>query len=76
MKIKAIFKPCYSDRGFEVREFEMYNGKPKGIRAININDNYEENLPVLKPKVRCENKTEYLKQFSQFNVLDGQISMF
>ena len=77
MKFKAIFKPCLNNRGFEVREFKMNKGKPKGIRAVNINENYEKELPVLKPKVRCKNKTEYLNQFKQFDFsYDNQLDLF
>lgn len=61
-----IFKPVNNNYWFDVREFEVVDWKYKHITFKNISDLkwVLHELPVFKPKICFENRTEFNKQFT------------
>lgn len=69
----AMFKPIGNSLGYDVREFEIKNGKPGKYKWLNVQENRHKATHMFKPRSACKDKMEYLAQFEHFR---EQASLF
>jgi len=66
----AVFKPVNNKHWFDIREFEIVDGKPSTYKWLSIQEHMWmlDKLPVFKPKVYFKNKLDYYNQFKNNDI--------